>query len=62
MERRNIRFARQSRAIKVTNLDDKVQTYKETRKHGNMLPASIRAIVSGPSNYGKTNVLISLFL
>ncbi|KYN20688.1 hypothetical protein ALC57_06947 [Trachymyrmex cornetzi] len=55
-----MRFVRQSRIIKVTNLDGKVQTDKETRKHGNMLPASIRAIVCGPSNCGKTNVLISL--
>ncbi|KYN14187.1 hypothetical protein ALC57_13606 [Trachymyrmex cornetzi] len=55
-----MRFVRQSRMIKVTNLDGKVQTDKETRKHGNMLPASICAIVCRPSNCGKTNVLISL--
>jgi len=42
------------------NLDDKVQTDKEMRKHGDMLSASTRAIVCGPSNCGKTNVLISL--
>jgi len=29
-------------------------------KHGDMLPASIRAVVCGPSNCSKTNVLISL--
>jgi len=33
---------RQSQAIKVTNLDSKVQTDKETRKHSDMLPTSIR--------------------
>ncbi|KYN21202.1 hypothetical protein ALC57_06430 [Trachymyrmex cornetzi] len=55
-----MRFVRQSRMIKVTNLDGKVQTDKETRKHDNMRPASIRAIICGPSNCGKTNVLISL--
>jgi len=32
----------------------------EKRKHGAMLPSTIRAIICGPSNYGKTNVLISL--
>ena len=48
------------RAIKVTNLDGKMLTDKETRKHGNMLPVSIRAIVYGSSNCDKTNVLISL--
>ncbi|KAG5314515.1 YMD3 protein, partial [Pseudoatta argentina] len=32
----------------------------EKRKHGEMLPSTIRAIICGPSNCGKTNVLISL--
>ncbi|KYN29961.1 hypothetical protein ALC57_00577 [Trachymyrmex cornetzi] len=32
----------------------------EKRKHGEMLPNTIRAIICGPSNCGKTNVLISL--
>ncbi|KYN07059.1 hypothetical protein ALC62_01988 [Cyphomyrmex costatus] len=55
-----MRFVHQSQSIKVTNLDGKMQTNKEMRKHGNMLPSSIRAIICGPSNCGKTNVLISL--
>jgi hypothetical protein len=55
-----MRFVHQSQAIKVTNLDGKVQTDKEMRKHGNLLPTSIRAIICGPSNCGKTNVLVSL--
>lgn len=55
-----MRFARQSPAIKVTNFDKKLISKKEVRKHGNMLPISIRGIVCGPSNCGKTNVLISL--
>jgi len=32
----------------------------EKRKHGAMLPSTIRAIVCSPSNCGKTNILISL--
>jgi len=32
----------------------------EKRKHGEMLPSTIHAIICGPSNCGKTNVLISL--
>jgi len=32
----------------------------EKCKHGTMLPTTIRAIICGPSNCGKTNVLISL--
>ncbi|KAM0735300.1 hypothetical protein ACS0PU_010448 [Formica fusca] len=55
-------FARQATIIKVINFDDKtrVMSEKEIRKHGNMLPTTIRGIICGPSNCGKTNVLISL--
>lgn len=60
--RANMRFARQATIIKVINFDDKtrVMSEKEIRKHGNMLPTTIRGIICGPSNCGKTNVLISL--
>jgi len=57
---KDMKFMRQSQTIKVINVDNKVQTAKEVRKHGNMLPISIRGVICGPSNYGKTNVLISL--
>jgi len=33
---------------------------EEKRKHGEILPNTIRAIICGPSNCSKTNVLISL--
>lgn len=33
---------------------------RETGRHGSLLPSSIRCVVCGPSNCGKTNVLISL--
>ena len=42
--------------VQVTNVDNKVQTEKEVRKHGNMLPISIRG-VCGSSNCCKTNVI-----
>jgi len=53
---------RQSQTIKVLNFDDKIQlmSEKKIRKYGNILPISLRGIICGPSNYGKTNVLISL--
>jgi len=44
----------------VINVDNKVQTEKEVRRYGNMLLISIRGVICGPSNCGKTNVLISL--
>ena len=51
-------YVRQSQMIKVTNVSNKVQIEKEIRKHGNM-PISVRGIC-GPSNCGKTNMLINL--
>jgi len=42
-----------------SSCDNKVQT-KEIRKHGNILPISIRGIIWDSSNCGKTNVLINL--
>ena len=59
----NMQFVQQSPTIKITNFDDRLRSMgdnAEERKHGTMLPSTIRAIVCGPSNCGKTNVLISL--
>src|SRR5580765_6928077 len=57
-----MRFVRQATIIKVTNFDDKTRLMdeKEIRRHGNMLPNTIRDIICGPSNCGKSNVLIRL--
>jgi len=57
-----MKFIRQPLTIRVINYDDRLRTMgdnAEKRKHGAMLPSTIRAIVCGPSNC-KTNVLISL--
>ncbi len=35
-------------------------TTKENSKHGSLLPNSVRCIVSGPSNSGKTNIVFNL--
>ena len=53
------------RAIGVSNLDRKMQlmsdeTVGEIPRHGLLLPNIIRCIICGPSNYDKTNALISL--
>ncbi|KYN10388.1 hypothetical protein ALC57_17481 [Trachymyrmex cornetzi] len=57
-----MKFVLQPLAIRVTNCDAKsrIGSGVEKRKHGEMLPDTIRAIICGPSNCGKTNVLISL--
>lgn len=33
---------------------------EQMRRHGDLLPSSIRALIIGPSNSGKTNVMMSL--
>ena len=59
-----MKFVRQSLTIRVTNCDKKLRMMMgdsaQERKHGEMLPSTIRAVICGPSNCGKTNVLISL--
>ena len=58
-----MKFVRQSLMIRVTNCDKKLRMMGDSaqeRKHGEMLPSTIRAVICGPSNCGKTNVLISL--
>ena len=53
---------RQPVTIRVSNFDDKSQMMppKTRRRHGSMLPNTIRCLICGPSNCGKTNVLMSL--
>lgn len=56
-----MRFIQQAKNIHVRNFDDIVSSDQlQTRKHGTLLPNSIRCIIAGPSNCGKTNLLISL--
>jgi len=51
-----MRFVLQTQTIRVTTFDDRLMIEKKIRKHGNMLPISMRGIICGPSNCGKTNV------
>lgn len=56
-----MRFVKQSQSIRVTaermcNEDDN----QHFKKHGSLLPNTIRGLICGPSNCGKTNVVISL--
>lgn len=54
-----MRFVKHPINISVTNLDQSPSPMK-LKRHSELLPNSIRCIVSGPSNSGKTNLLISL--
>ena len=42
------------------NADDRTESNAVKGKHGAVLPDSIRGIICGPSNCGKTNVLINM--
>lgn len=55
-----MKFIKQPSSLNV----EKICTYTETKKlrHGKLLPNSIRCLVCGPSNCGKTNLVIGLLL
>lgn len=56
-EKKKIKIVQQKNKLDVENHDVKKRIDK---KHGPLLPSTIRCIIAGPSNCGKTNVMISL--
>ena len=60
--RSNMDIVVQKDKLCVSNIDhltvDNINCEKS--KHGKLLPNTVRCIVSGPSNCGKTNVVINL--
>lgn len=56
-----MRFIKHAVEIPVRNFDEIASSNKSKEKrHGPLLPNSLRCIIAGPSNCGKTNLLISL--
>lgn len=55
-----MRFVKQKQSLKLKCICP--PSSNEPKRHGNLLPNSIRCIVCGPSNCGKTNLVISLLL
>lgn len=57
-----MRFVKQPNNIAVHNVDESLSTDSKLKgkRHSSLLPNSIRCIIAGPSNCGKTNLLISL--
>lgn len=53
-------FREQSIKLPVENFDSSAEQEKKIKKHGDLLPDSIRAVFCGPSNCGKTNSLLAL--
>lgn len=55
-----MRLIKQAKQIVVRNADEEKQKSDYKARHSILLPNSIRALIVGPSNCGKTNVMISL--
>jgi len=56
----NMDFQQSSKKLPVMNFDAVVEKEKKNKRHGDLLPDSIRAVFCGPSNCGKTNSLLAL--
>lgn len=59
-----MKFVKQQSKLAVVNMDNLIfkKKTKEKCKHGKLLPNSIRSLIVGPSDCGKTNCLFSLLL
>lgn len=57
-----MRVVKQKLHLPISNQDHGGEFLNKNRKHGQLLPNSIRAIICGPSASGKTNVMLSLLL
>lgn len=57
-----MKFKEQSTKLPVINFDPIAQrdAKKRGKRHGALLPNSVRSVICGPSNAGKTNSLLSL--
>lgn len=56
-----MRFIAQQYKLPVRNLEP-TKNPRVIKKHGKLFPNSIRGLITGPSNCGKTNVMLSLLL
>lgn len=55
-----MRLTKQKVTLPISNFDGTVAAVNDKRKHGPLLPSSIRCLICGPSNCGKTNLLMTL--
>jgi hypothetical protein len=55
-----MKFIKVNNAVKVKNLD--MKTEQKIKKHGELFPDSIRGLIIGSSNCGKTNVMLNMLL
>lgn len=57
-----MQFEVQPVRLPIQNFDSLVQNESREKRHGHLLPNSVRAIFCGPSNCGKTNALLALLI
>lgn len=59
-----MKFIKQTDKLSIVNLDNVInpKTVLNQKKHGILLPNNFRSIVCGPSNSGKTNLIINLLV
>lgn len=57
-----MKFVKQHENLTVRNADLVCIKPSNNKRHGKLLPSDIRSVVVGPSNSGKTNVMLSLLL
>lgn len=57
-----MRVVKQKELFPIKNYDNCFLQPKTVKRHGNLLPNQIRCIMVGPSNCGKTNVLIGMII
>lgn len=57
-----MRFKKQHDKLPVINFDELAQRGERKKRHGPLLPNSVRAVICGPSNCGKTNALLTLII
>lgn len=55
-----MQFIKQRKSISIRNIEGMGVSDNKEKRHGDLLPNTIRCIICGPSNCGKTNVLIGL--
>lgn len=56
----SMKFIKQADPLIVGNI--RIEPEKKNNRHGKFLPNTIRALVCGPSNCGKTNLIVGLLL
>ena len=57
-----MRFVKQKKNITVRDIEPDKQRQRHGRRHGDLLPESMRCLIVGSSNCGKTNVAVCLLL